>query len=140
MENRTIYDELDSFLKDEESSFLKDELKGIDDQIRHFGYGGSLEGITELWELRKNIVNGISKEMYKEESSFLKDELKGIDDQIKACKYGDSKGTLNKGILDEVIELFKLRKIIVGEIKKIIEGRPPEIRTIGGVDNEENED
>ena len=108
----------------EESSFLKDELKRIDTQIKAYKYGGKLEEIMKLWELRKDIVNEIGKETSKEESSFLKDELKRIETQIKAYKYGGSRGTA-----DEVIELFELRKIIVEEIK-IIEAKGPQARSI----------
>ena len=107
-----------------ESSFLKAELKRIDDQIGHYSYGANIEKtkrIEKLWELRRDIVNEIGKEASKEESSFLKAELKRIETQIKAYQYGGDKETL-----DKVTELFKLRKIIVEEIK-IVESKGPQV-------------
>ena len=110
---------------EEWASFLKDELKRIDTQIGHYGYGKNLEKITKLWEFRKVIVNEISVAFYKEEISFLEGELKRIETQIKAYKYGGP-----KEILDKVIELFELRKIIVEEIKKTIEDKGPQIHYV----------
>jgi len=111
-----------------ESSFLKDELKRIDDQIGHYSYGGDIKKIKrieKLWELRKDIVNEIGKEIHEKESSFLKDELKRIEIQIKAYQYGG-----DEEILDKITELFKLRKIIVEEIIKTIKVKRPQVRVI----------
>ena len=111
-----------------ESSFLKAELKRIDDQIGHYGYGGNIEKIKrieKLWELRRDIVNEVGKETSKEESSFLKAELKRVETQIKAYQYDG-----NEEILDKVTELFEIRKIIMEEIKKIIEVKRPQVRVI----------
>ena len=111
-----------------ESSFLKAELKRIDDQIGHYSYGGNIEKIKrieKLWELRRDIVNEIGKEISEEESSFLKAELKRVETQIKAYQYDG-----NEEILDKVTELFEIRKIIMEEIKKIIEVKRPQVRVI----------
>jgi len=109
-------------------NFLKAELKRIDDQIGHYSYGGNIEKIKrieKLWELRRDIVGQIPLEFYcKEETSFLKAELKRIETQIKAYQYGG-----NEESLDKVTELFKLRKIIIEEIK-IIEEEVPQVRWI----------
>jgi len=104
----------------EESSLLKDELKRIDTQIKAHKYGGKLENITKLWEARKDIVNEVGKEISKEESSFLKGELEKIDSKIKAYGYGRKENVNKKR------ELFKLRKIIVEEIK-IIKAKRPQV-------------
>ena len=103
-------------------SFLKGELGRIDSQIKDYGYSGKLEEISRLWELRKDIVNEMTAELHKEEEiGFLKGELGRIDSQIKDYGYGKKESVNNK------IELFKLRKIIVEEIKKIIKAEGPKI-------------
>ena len=99
----------------EEISFLEEELERIDTQIKAYKYGGKLEEIMKLWELRKGILEEIGEETSKVERSFLEEELKRIKTQIKAYKYGGP-----KEIVDKVIELFELRKTIVEEIKKTI--------------------
>jgi len=70
-----------------------------------------------------------SKKMNEKELNFLKAELKRTDDQIGHYSYGGREKTL-----DKVTELFKLRKIIMKEIKiieeeeiKIIEEEEPKV-------------
>jgi len=106
-------------------NFLKRELERIDTQIKAYNYGDKLKKIVRLWEFRKDIVNKIAAVFYKKEVNFLKRELERIDTQIKAYNYGDTYEVVDK--VDKIIELFKLRKIIMEEIKKITEAKGPQM-------------
>ena len=112
-------------IKNQEINFLKEELDRIKKQIKNYKYKDSkdnFEGMIELWELRKNIVEEIGVEIHDQEINFLKEELDRIKKQIKNYKYKDSKDNF-----EGMIELWELRKNIVEEINKMI---PPQIHFV----------